>query len=384
MRLRTAWVGASIGAFVLFTTGPLHADPTPAPVTSRVQDARSVVRGLERDMSRLLERVTCSTVCVMGCEHVQGDDLLTGAGSGVIVHHHGIHVVTNAHVVKGCKAVRVITCDGRRYSVRVRSIDEPHDLALLKFESTPPASRAVPLHPGANRLPTEGTWVLAVGNPFLLGLDGQPVSSLGVVSGVRHPRYGGYRIKSVSIQHDAEINPGNSGGPLWSLAGTLVGINGAIVTRGGSEELERRGYKGGPSHTGVSFSVPVREVVRFIERVTPGARSSRRPAASATRAEPTISATMVRSWLGASYRTTYDERGEKMGALLVAIFAGSPLQDAQTHDVITAVQVSGRNFAVRSADDLEQALRHHRPGAAATFTLLRGGRTFATTHVLGS
>lgn len=363
-------------AVCLGTPVAIEANPPAVASSTRLEMARQVVRGLEKDMVTLLDRVTCSTVSVLGCESVQGDDMLTGAGSGVIVNHHGVHVVTNAHVVSGCKIVRVVTCDGRRYPVQVQSIDKSIDLALLRFENAPPVSRAIRLDPRAYALPSEGTWVLAVGNPFLLAMDGLPVASLGVVSGVRDKEHG-YSIETRSIQHDAEINPGNSGGPLWSLSGHLLGINGAIVTRS-------RMQGGGPTYSGASFSVPAKDVMRFIEQATPGVATSRhRPSGSATRSQPFVSASTVEAWLSATYRTTYDARGDTLGAMILVLHPGHPLQGALVGDIITSLQLAGRTYPVRSADDLERAFRNHRAGGSATLALLRGTRRFSVTAAIG-
>jgi S1-C subfamily serine protease len=68
----------------------------------------------------------------------------------------------------------------------------------------------------------------AVGNP--LGV-GQTVTQ-GIVSAVGRKGLGINPIESF-IQTDAAINPGNSGGALVDTAGRLVGINSAILSRGG-------------------------------------------------------------------------------------------------------------------------------------------------------
>ena len=71
-----------------------------------------------------------------------------------------------------------------------------------------------------------GEWVLAIGSP--LGFDHSVTA--GIVSAterndVRIAEYESF------IQTDAAINPGNSGGPLIDLAGKVVGINTAIITK---------------------------------------------------------------------------------------------------------------------------------------------------------
>ena len=80
-----------------------------------------------------------------------------------------------------------------------------------------------------------GDWVVAIGNPFGLGLQREPrASSPRKARNIRAGPYDDF------LQTDAAINPGNSGGPLFNLKGEVVGINTAIVGGG----------------TGIGFAVP--------------------------------------------------------------------------------------------------------------------------------
>jgi serine protease Do len=79
---------------------------------------------------------------------------------------------------------------------------------------------------------------MAIGNPF--GLGGSV--TLGIVSARnRDIQEGPY---DDFIQTDAAINQGNSGGPLFDMNGKVVGINSAIIARGGSS-------------LGIGFAIPV-------------------------------------------------------------------------------------------------------------------------------
>lgn len=155
-------------------------------------------------------------------------------GSGFIISADGL-VVTNNHVIEGADEVQVFTQDGDRYDAVVLGTDEKTDLAVLRID----AGKPMPFVPfGDSDSADVGDWVMAIGNPF--GLGGSV--TLGIVSARnRNINSGPY---DNFIQTDAAINQGNSGGPLIDMNGEVVGINTAIIARGG----------GG---LGIGFAVPI-------------------------------------------------------------------------------------------------------------------------------
>lgn len=56
-----------------------------------------------------------------------------GQGSGFIIDRNGI-ILTNAHVVSNADTVTVTFKDGRTFQGKVRGIDEPSDLAVVKID----------------------------------------------------------------------------------------------------------------------------------------------------------------------------------------------------------------------------------------------------------
>jgi S1-C subfamily serine protease len=118
------------------------------------------------------------------------------------------------------------------------SLDEKHDLALLKVDETNLPFLTLT---DSAKLQT-GDVVLAIGNPRNIG---QSVS-FGIISALLR------RDDSYVIQTDAAINPGNSGGALIDQEGKLIGINAFIVSESGGSE-------------GISFSVPATEAMNLLQ-----------------------------------------------------------------------------------------------------------------------
>ncbi len=156
-------------------------------------------------------------------------------GSGVIIDAKKGYVITNNHVIAKADEISVTLRDGRILMAKLIGTDPDTDVAIIQI----PADKltAIPL---ANSDQLEvGDFVVAIGNPFGLG---QTVTS-GIVSALGRSGLGieGYED---FIQTDASINPGNSGGALVNLAGELVGINTAILSKSGG-------------NIGIGFAIPV-------------------------------------------------------------------------------------------------------------------------------
>jgi serine protease Do len=239
--------------------------------------AQAPVRGATAlDVSRALETTTrtagATVVQIFATSFSAGEgilprsgDLVTterASGSGVIVAPDG-YIVTNAHVVRGARRIRVEvpTRDGgqsilatrtRTLSAELVGLDIETDLAVLKVDAT---NLAVLPFGDSDDL-RAGQLVLAFGSP--LGL--QNSVTLGVVSAVA--RQLAPESPMIYVQTDASINPGSSGGPLVDLAGRLVGINTLIVTQAGGNE-------------GLGFAAPSNIVRAVYEQIRKSGRVPR-------------------------------------------------------------------------------------------------------------
>lgn len=128
------------------------------------------------------------------------------SGSGFYVTPEG-HVLTNAHVVDDCVAIRV---DG--HPARLVATSET-DLALLATDTAPKATATFATRPA--RLNAD---VTALGYPLAHLLGGLNVTR-GAVSSMT-----GLAGDPDTMQITAPVQPGNSGGPLIGPDGHVVGV----------------------------------------------------------------------------------------------------------------------------------------------------------------
>lgn len=134
-------------------------------------------------------------------------------GSGFAISHSS-HIVTNAHVVRECRSVRVLL-GTQQAPARVLALDPGSDLAVLQTTLDVPGTIAMRSSP-ALRL---GDSVIAFGFPP--SGPGSPGGTLttGNVSALAglldDPRY---------LQVTTPVQPGSSGGPLLDDGGNLVGV----------------------------------------------------------------------------------------------------------------------------------------------------------------
>lgn len=149
------------------------------------------------------------------------------SGSGFIVTPAG-HIVTNAHVVDGCKTISA-RVGSTAHPVKVEQADEDNDLALLTLPAgSYPSVRL--RQPGTPRL---GEKVTVIGFP----LQDVLASSTNVTSG-NVSALAGFRNDISLFQLTAPIQPGNSGGPVVDEQGAVVGV---VVAKLSDREMARQG-----------------------------------------------------------------------------------------------------------------------------------------------
>jgi S1-C subfamily serine protease len=131
-------------------------------------------------------------------------------GTGFVVSNQG-HILTNNHVVAGCRTLE--TRDGK--PLQVLSRDTSSDLALLQADFAPSVVAVFRTGPA----PKLGDSVVAFGFPLPGLLSSEGNVSVGILSATS-----GLQNDVRFVQISAPVQPGNSGGPLFDSSGHVIGV----------------------------------------------------------------------------------------------------------------------------------------------------------------
>ncbi|MBL7998317.1 MAG: PDZ domain-containing protein, partial [Candidatus Kapabacteria bacterium] len=166
---------------------------------------------------------------------------------------------------------------------------------------------------------------------------------------------GKYRIENF-IQTDAAINPGNSGGGLFTLSGSLIGINSAIATR--------TGY-----YQGYGFAIPidiVKEIV--IDLINTGK--------------------VNRALIGVTIKTIdeTDAKANKLskveGVLVQDVVKGSAAEKAGIESGDVMLDLDG--VPLTSSSQLQALILRHRPNDRVRIRISRDGKQMTKDVILQS
>jgi putative serine protease PepD len=270
------------------------------------------------------------------------------SGSGFAYDRDG-HVVTNNHVIEPAVdggTIKVTLPDGRELPASIVGRSPTYDIAVLSVDG----AKLTPATLGSSDDVQVGETVVAIGSP--LGLNSTVTS--GIISATHRPvTAGGSGETSYlnALQTDAAINPGNSGGPLVNLDASVIGVNSAIATVGGSTQRES-------GNIGVGFAIPIDQVQTTVEQIISTGHA----------VYPIIGAEV-------SVDPGYD------GARIEQVSQGSPAEAAgiQSGDVVT--QVNGE--PVHDGIELIVQIRTFEPGQTITLSVDHDGTTTPVRVVLG-
>ena len=270
------------------------------------------------------------------------------SGSGIIIGENNTEfmIVTNYHVVEGCKKLTVSFVDDTQADAYLKGYDESVDIAVIAvpkgnlLDSTMTTIKVATI--GDSDTLVIGEPAIAIGNA--LGY-GQSVTT-GVISALNRD-IAMQNTYNALIQTSAAINPGNSGGALLNIKGEVIGIN--------SNKL------GGSAIEGMGYAIPISAVRGLIEEImqktTPG---------SVTQVDN-------RGYLGISGATvdstTIETYGVPAGVYMSKIFDNSAAEAAgmQRGDIVTKVE--GQD--VLTLSELQDILSTYKAGDVVTLTIMR-------------
>lgn len=276
---------------------------------------------------------------------VPQDRVQRSLGSGVIISKKG-YIVTNNHVVEGADKIKVsIAGDKKEYEAKLIGRDEKSDIAIIKIEAK--NLNAVTFYNSDDV--KVGDIVFALGNPFGVG----ETITQGIVSATGRSSVGIVEYEDF-IQTDASINPGNSGGALINSAGTLIGINSAIISRSGG-------------NVGIGFAIPSNMVTSIATQLINNGKF--------TRAYLGVAITDVSEDMSSFY-------DNKFGALITSIEEDTPALKAglKRGDLIVAIN----NKDIESASELKNIIGSYSPDKTIKVKFLRDKKVYVKNIKLGS
>ncbi|MYM24081.1 hypothetical protein GTP46_15640 [Duganella sp. FT135W] len=134
------------------------------------------------------------------------------SGSGFVIGVGPTYVVSNYHVVKDCKNIKIMPFD---LPAVLRAKDERNDLALLSVANL----QAPPLKVRAGRGVRPGDDLITLGYPLAGILAAAASVNTGTLTSL-----GGVNNDTSQFQMSVPTQPGNSGGPVLDTYGQLVGV----------------------------------------------------------------------------------------------------------------------------------------------------------------
>ena len=266
-------------------------------------------------------------------------------GSGVIISNDG-YIVTNNHVIKDATKIMVsLPNDKKEYEAKLIGSDPKSDIAVIKIDAKNLPSLSI----ANSKELYVGDLVFAIGNPFGVG----ETVTQGIISALERNGVGINEYEDF-IQTDASINPGNSGGALIDSRGFLVGINTAIISRGGG-------------NNGVGFAIPSNMVMQVVNAlITHGS--------------------VKRGLLGISIENIseklYDFYNHRNGAVINYITPNSAAHKAGLKLGDLIIKVNDKD--IESASELKNVIGSFSPGSTVLLKVVRNKRIIFIKAILQS
>ena len=157
----------------------------------------------------------------------ESEKIVSASGTAFFIDKEG-HLITNHHVIKGCKDKSQISFKNKNIKAKLIAKDEFLDLALLKADVNNINFITISDTP-----PNKLNRIIVAGYPFGIELSNDLKFNSGIITSLK-----GLGDDSTRIQIDAAINPGNSGGPIvYEENGQLVAVAVAGLSKDKTEAV---------------------------------------------------------------------------------------------------------------------------------------------------
>jgi len=143
------------------------------------------------------------------------------AATGFLINGRGF-MITNAHVVKNSKNIRVFNTKGDQFNAFVIRLDPARDVAIIKIDD-PQFKPVASLPYGISKTTSdiaEPVYTLGFPREEVVYVYGEGYMSAN----------SGFKGDTLSCQISVPANPGNSGGPVFNRNGEVIGILSARET----------------------------------------------------------------------------------------------------------------------------------------------------------
>ncbi len=271
-----------------------------------------------------------------------------GVGSGLIIKPDGL-ILTNNHVVGRANQIKVTLSDKRVFEGKVVGRDELNDLALVKIEARDlPVARI-----GSSKNLRPGDWAIAIGSPA--GLDHSV--TLGIISALGRSLFE-ISERGQLIQTDAAINPGNSGGPLLNIQGEVIGINTAVSSARGGQQIQN-----------IGFAIPSEVFEDTVQQLL-ATGQVKRPYVGILMQDLTPEILQALSLPAGT-----------SGVRVAKLTAGSPAAQAGIEEGDIVTSADGKNLS--AAEELRASVRSHKVGETTVLRITRGGKDLTIKVAVG-
>jgi S1-C subfamily serine protease len=211
---RVAAIAASIAGITAITISTLVNSLAPHPKDPKVQELVhevTVMKQVQKDLGQKID--------AKADKDKEPIFTVRYNGTGFLINNRGL-MITNAHVVKNSKNIRIFNIKGEQFNAYVLRLDLVRDVAIIKIDDAQFKNLSA-LPYGISKGSTD------IAEPiFTLGFPrDEIVYGEGYLSAKT-----GFNGDTLSCQIAVPANPGNSGGPIFNHNGEVIGILSAKET----------------------------------------------------------------------------------------------------------------------------------------------------------